>query len=119
MPKTGVAKRNGAVARSGAAGGSAGTVVGPGQRLDDLLDAGRHLLGWPCPIDDFELALIVVVPDQGGGPVEEDVQAMVDDPLEVVAAMALAEALLDRLRLELQIEDSIQGPVERRQHAVE
>src|SRR5437588_6616964 len=98
MPKTGTAKR---------------------KRPDDLLDTGGHRLRRRVPIDHLELALIVVVPDQGGGPVEEDVQAMVDDALEVVAAVALAEALLDRLRVELQIEDGIQGPVERRQHAVQ
>src|SRR6202035_2472238 len=101
MPKTGYAKR------------------GPGERPDDVLDAGSHHFRRTGPIDDLELALLVVVPDQGGRLVDVDVQAMVDDPLEVVAAVALAEALPDGLRVDLQIQDRVQGPVERGQHAIQ
>src|ERR1700682_1742646 len=101
MPKTGYAKR------------------GPSEGPDDVFDAGRHDIRWPSPIDDLELAVFVVVPDQGGGLVEEDVKAMVDDPLEVVAAAALAEALPDRPWVHLQIQDRGPGPVECGQHAVQ
>src|ERR1700687_2355692 len=57
MPKTGYAKR------------------GPGERPDDVLDAGRHHFRWLCPIDDLELALILVVADQGRRLLQKDVEA--------------------------------------------
>ena len=49
----------------------------------------------------------------------EDLEAVVDDRLAVVTAMALAEALPGGLRVHLQIEDGIQRPVERRQHGIQ
>src|SRR6266481_1662490 len=98
MPKTGIAKR---------------------ERADDLLDAGRHRLGWLGTVDQLELALLPVVADQGRGLLEEDLEPVVDDALAVVTAVSKAESLPNGLWVQLQVEDGIERPVERRQHGVQ